>query len=236
MPPTLPRGLRDASPELVIAMLAVVEAYLPNANDGSNERTLTTALLHLARHPASALPPAAPPPEHELRAVLLFHGLDARIWEVAKKQAPPPPPSKKGSGVFAFNADSFFSWSYKVSSVKWFVSHAWPDKSTNKLTMLRFFLCVVNLLGALFVACPLLALYLLAVGIALVSYYFWKAGRLLVRSNIAILTIMLAICIMMLVQGVSFECPPERSFNGTVWRNFEANTPARYAPQPGPLA
>ena len=76
----------------------------------------------------------------------------------------------------------------------------------------------------------------LAVGIALVSYYFWKAGRLLVRSNIAILTIMLAICIMMLVQGVGFECPPERAFNGTVWRNFEANTPARYAPQPGPLA
>ena len=76
----------------------------------------------------------------------------------------------------------------------------------------------------------------LAVGIALVSYYFWKAGRLLVRSNIAILTIMLAICIMMLVQGVGFECPPERSFNGTVWRNFEANTPALYAPQPGPLA
>ena len=63
-----------------------------------------------------------------------------------------------------------------------------------------------------------------------------KAGRLLVRSNIAILTIMLAICIMMLVQGVGFECPPERAFNGTVWRNFEANTPARYAPQPGPLA
>ena len=47
---------------------------------------------------------------------------------------------------------------------------------------------------------------------------------------------MLAICIMMLVQGVGFECPPERAFNGTVWRNFEANTPARYAPQPGPLA
>ena len=47
------------------------------------------------------------------------------------------------------------------------MSHAWPDESTNKLTMLRFFLCVVNLLGALLVACPLLALYLLAVGIAL---------------------------------------------------------------------
>ena len=49
-----------------------------------------------------------------------------------------------------------------------------------------------------------LALFSLTVGIALVSYYFWKAGRLLVRSNIAILTIMLAICIMMLVQGVGF--------------------------------
>jgi hypothetical protein len=165
LPSALPQGLRSASPKLVTALLATVEAYLPNSTNGSHERTLTTALLHFASNPASLPPPAVAPPEHELRAVLLAYGLDACIWETAKRQASAQ--SKKGGGVFAFNADSFYSWSHGAVSVSWFVSHAWPDESANKLTMLRFFLCVVNLLGALLVACPLLALYLIPVGIAL---------------------------------------------------------------------
>jgi hypothetical protein len=50
--------------------------------------------------------------------------------------------------------------------VSWFISHAWPDDSSRKVKHLRF-LAVVNLLGGLFVACPLLAFYFVPLGISL---------------------------------------------------------------------
>jgi hypothetical protein len=162
LPSTLPQGLRSASAELCVALLSAVDDYLPMSSDGSDEQKLSDALLHLASDPQREVTAAirtAPP--HPLRAVPLAHGLDPRIWGASTVHA-----SAKSNGVFAFNADSFYSFSHEAETVNWFVSHAWPDESTSKLALLRFFLCVVDLLGALMVACPLLAIYFAPVGFA----------------------------------------------------------------------
>jgi hypothetical protein len=177
LPSTLPNGINDASHSLVTALLAELNSYLPSANNyGSSERTLTKALLRLTSDPeAAASHCVGAAPVHPLRAVSLARGLDTRIWDAsnsndAKRNRTSGVGSAaspaKGNGVFAFTADSFYSLSHDASSVSWFVSHAWPDDCLQKLKHLRF-LAVVNLLGTLFVACPLLALYFMPLGISL---------------------------------------------------------------------
>jgi hypothetical protein len=157
-------------------------------------RTLTTELLRLTSAPnAAASRSVEAPPAHPLRAVSLARGLDARVWGAS--QTKPAPSTAKGKGVFAFSADSFYSFSHEASSVRWFVSHAWPDDCSAKVRHLRF-LAVANLLGALFVACPLLACYYVPLVIALEGLQgvsWWVAPLLpLLVLNIACLWVTLS--------------------------------------------
>jgi hypothetical protein len=165
LPSTLPNGISDASHTLVTALLTELNFYLPIADDdGSSDRTLTKELLRLANDPeAAASRSVEEVPAHPLRAVSLARGLDTRIWDGSRRK---PAPSSKGNGVIAFNADSFYSFSHDARSVTWFISHSWADDCSQKVKHLRF-LVVVNLLGSLFVACPLVALYFVPLGVAL---------------------------------------------------------------------
>jgi hypothetical protein len=130
MPTSLPFGLRSASPALCSALLSAVSAYLPSSTDGSNERsTLTSELLRLANDATVAPLEDFQASPHPMRAVALVQGLDSCIWKgstAAPIKQNTHASSAKGAGVFAFNADSFYSLSHDADKVNWFVSHGAP--------------------------------------------------------------------------------------------------------------
>ena len=152
---TLPR-LATLPPETVGEICRCLQEYSPSA-DGSAETTLLEQLSRaddgvgvgqLSLHDA----PAAPDFSHPMRAVPLQVALDARRW----RDADP-------------NNSNKYELSVDQDVADWIVSHSPRDDDSSKVTMLRDFLCLHDVVGQLVVTLVLLAVFLCPLGFAIES-------------------------------------------------------------------
>ena len=153
-------------PELRARLEAPLAAYLPSA-DGRAE----AALLARMRDPSAApLPPSVTEEErraklprawqsndyrHPLRSTQLSYVLQGELWASR--------PSIGGRT----RTHSGYGLSEPAERVDYFVSHASPDARARKVAILREFLCLQSLVGRTFVVMPMLALFLLPLGLGL---------------------------------------------------------------------
>ena len=147
------------------------------------------------------------PPKHPLRAVSLGNVLDTTIWN-------PPKFDSKGDLQNAFAqlwershtvTEAEVKKSYQGRCVGYFVSHAWKDDGQRKVAMLREFLCLDYLMGQLIVISIIMTIFLVPLGLAVVSYLpgfpFW--GPCLVPTSVLVL-------VTLWVQGSLCGCVPSR--------------------------
>ena len=115
-----------------------------------------------------------------MRGVLLAYALQSNVWT-----------TKATMGGRTTQCSSYdLSWT--VDRVGYFVSHAWTDDGERKLAILREFLSLQALLGQAFIALPVLALFLLPLGLGFTATAEWFPWWSLSAVPLALLLLLLA--------------------------------------------